>query len=625
MGRSDSHRRVSIADETRRSDRLLLSFSENDNKPEFKKSSIELKFRENIFGDYKIPFDGARDLDEGPNGKIRYVLDCSSKRKIDFDRNARSSIDCAPLFELQILSQSVSSQFDQLALKFTSSMPNKHLDDEYHLVLYALDHGERAKRWTNSMNIKVKIERNWEKPEFVRLEYEFVIKIESFLRQGRVLGRVHARLNHRREKIVYKLINRTNFIDIGSSSGEIFISDETFLKENPVFPQIELFVKASYANRQRQWSEDLTSVSKVKILFRSLHHLKNISLDFQLQSTSIQQVNASNIFFIDETISSNETLFHLSVQSIHYPFDKLLLSLENTRSVFSLIPSSPSSSSSSSSLFNHFVLKTRHLLASKSIYEVVIRVEHDLTDQVLSTLTLRLIAIDRRDALTSPSSTSSISSSPNLCLKNSTYFLYDFDQKNLLAQLKIMESNFDVSTFSSYSIPTNQSELIVDRCRMFVEQIELFTFDRTSRFQLCSVDRICFNISSIDQQPSTLFAIRNRMDSISRSLLSIRPVETAILALSLVFFTAAITLICIICRLKGFHLCLRVKNYLFYGKKYGLSNAQRLSSSKMAVSFLVVALFACERLSSLFFVLATSSFDCRSRISIAFVPANQIQ
>ncbi|UJR23815.1 hypothetical protein I4U23_026791 [Adineta vaga] len=39
-----------------------------------------------------------------------------------------------------------------------------------------------------------------------------------------------------------------------------------------------------------------------------------------------------------------------------------------------------------------------------------------------------------------------------------------------------------------------------------------------------------------------------------------------------------LTLSLIICRLK---FCLRMKNYLFYGKKYGLSQAQRLSTAKM--------------------------------------------
>jgi hypothetical protein len=63
----------------------------------------------------------------------------------------------------------------------------------------------------------------------------------------------------------------------------------------------------------------------------------------------------------------------------------------------------------------------------------------------------------------------------------------------------------------------------------------------------------------------------------------LRPIEITILALSIVFILATITLIFIICRLKGIHLCLKIKNYLFYGKKYGLSNAQRLSSDKMTV------------------------------------------
>jgi hypothetical protein len=75
-----------------------------------------------------------------------------------------------------------------------------------------------------------------------------------------------------------------------------------------------------------------------------------------------------------------------------------------------------------------------------------------------------------------------------------------------------------------------------------------------------------------------------------KSFLPIRPIEIAIFCLCLVFILATITLIFIICRLRGFQLCLTIKNYLFYGKKYGLSNAQRLSSTKINVSLIILSL-----------------------------------
>jgi hypothetical protein len=93
----------------------------------------------------------------------------------------------------------------------------------------------------------------------------------------------------------------------------------------------------------------------------------------------------------------------------------------------------------------------------------------------------------------------------------------------------------------------------------------------------------------------------------------LRPIEITILALSIVFILATITLIFIICRLKGIHLCLKIKNYLFYGKKYGLSNAQRLSADKMTVKQFFRIIFQ-----YLFIFLAKNSFNCCSRISITF-------
>jgi hypothetical protein len=104
-----------------------------------------------------------------------------------------------------------------------------------------------------------------------------------------------------------------------------------------------------------------------------------------------------------------------------------------------------------------------------------------------------------------------------------------------------------------------------------------------SNYQLCSLSNECYNISLMHHQSHQMFLLKR--------LLRIRPIEITILSVSFVFILATITLILIICRLKGFHLCLSIKNYLFYGKKYGLNQAQRLSSNKITVCLFIFFLF----------------------------------
>ncbi|CAF1094449.1 unnamed protein product [Rotaria sp. Silwood1] len=550
---------------------------ENDNKPEFKNSSIELKFHENIFGGYKILFEGAKDLDEGLNGKIRYILDCSIKKEkllIKENKN-KSLINCYPLFEFEILSQSsLLNQYDQLALKFISPLlSNEYIENEYNLILYAIDYGLYDKELFNSMNINIKIEKILKKPKFLLSEYEFIIKINSSIKNGTILGYVNAKSNDKKNKILYKLINKTNFIEINSLTGQLYLSNENFININNFNNYIELLIESFYLN-----NENIKSFTKVKLFFRSFNYINNISYHFNIKSLFIQQLNNSNTFFIYKNISINEILFQLNILSYYYPYDKYILSLENYYSTFSLL-------SSSSSSINNFILKTSNYLMSNLIYLLNIRIKHELTQQwLLTNITIQFIVIDQltttSNLIQSSLSSSSSSSLLNICLQNSTYFLYDIYNKNQIGQLKVIQTNLHISFFSNFIILLNQNEIIINECRMLINEFDLNYINKT-QYELCSYNYYCFNITIINQQFS-LFSTKSKTKNfIFKSILSPRPIEITIFAFSLVFILATITLILIICRLKGFRLCLTIKNYLFYGKKYGLNNAQRLSSTKM--------------------------------------------
>jgi hypothetical protein len=142
-------------------------------------NEIELKFRENVLNGYKIPFEGAKDIDEGANGEIDYQLDCSNetpRRRIVH----QSSNHCLPLFQLFILSSSP-NKYDQLALKFVPSS-YENVQNEYKLKVTAIDKNAHGKELQSSMNLIIKIERKEEKTlKFSLSEYEFIILLNSSL------------------------------------------------------------------------------------------------------------------------------------------------------------------------------------------------------------------------------------------------------------------------------------------------------------------------------------------------------------------------------------------------------------------------------------------------------------
>ncbi|CAF3565800.1 unnamed protein product [Rotaria socialis] len=560
---------------------------ENDNKPEFKNSSIELKFHENIFGGYKILFEGAKDLDEGLNGKIRYILDCSSnnsKRKsknLMLKENKNDSlINCFPLFEFEIISQSLINQYDQLALKFIPPKSNEIIEHEYNLILYAIDYGLDHNALFNFMNINIKIEKILRKPKFLLNEYEFIIKVNSSLmKKGTILGNVNAESNDKRKRILYRITNKTiSSIEINSLTGQLFISNDDIIND-----EIHLLIEASYLLNE---NEDFKSFAKVKIFIRSINYLNNISFHIRIQSLFIQQLSDPATFSIKKNTSINENLFQLTISSSYYPSDKYILLLDNYYSTFSII--------SSSQLTNNFILKLSNYLISNSIYLLNFRVKHQLTKEILSTnFTVQLIVSDQLATIpTTSASSSSLSltltsnltskaSLSSICNENITYFLFDFYNKNPIGKLKVIQTNINISYFSNFFLLINQNEFVINQCRMLIDRFDDFNFNET-QYELCSIDFVCYNISSMNEQNSFLFIENNAKKRFGgSSILFLRPIEITILTLSIVFILATISLILIICRLKGFHLCLTIKNYLFYGKKYGLNNAQRLSTTKM--------------------------------------------
>ena len=463
------------------------------------------------------------------------------------------------LFDLIILSQSsLLNQYDQLALKYNPLNENENENDEreeYELILYGIDNG--LNNLINSMKIKIKIDKILKKPLFLLNEYNFIIK-DNLLNQNEtsVIGIINAKSNQKKEKIIYKILNKTiNYIKINSLTGElIYLNENRNLTLN--LNEIELLIEGCYLNNNL-----LKSFVKVNLIFRLLNNLNNISFNYQIQSNLFIKQNQNNLneFFIKKTFPKNEILFKLSIQSNLYPFDQYLLFLDNSHSLFSLLPSSSS--------LNHYLLKSNSNLLSESVYYLIIKIKHQLTNQWLNNLTIQLTVIDDDDDQT------------NLCFENQTFYLYDFNQRHFIGNLKVIQTNLNISSFSHFIIKSNENEIVINECEMLIEFNSYYL--NQSQYHLCSTNHICYNITNQFYS----FTMKT-----FKSFFPIRPIEITIFCLCLVFILATISLILIICRLRGFHLCLTIKNYLFYGKKYGLSNAQRLSSTKINVSLNILSL-----------------------------------
>jgi len=408
------------------------------------------------------------------------------------------------------------------------------------LILYGFNLNKRE--LINSMIIKISIEKFLKKPKFILSEYKFIIKENFFLKKDKFIGQIKAISNDLTKEIRYKILNETkNLIEINSLTGELFILNENLIEN---LNEINLLIQSFYLI-----NKNLNSFINVKIFIRLKNKLDQILINYQLKSLFIKQLNNSNEFLIKKkNLSSNQILFNLSILSFYYPSDEFLLSILNLNSIFSLIPSS---------LKNNYLLKLDNHSELNSVYFLTIQIKHQLTNQYLSNLTIKFILQE-----------SSSSSSSILCLQNSTFHFYDFNKTNLIGKLKVLQTNSNISSFSNFLLSKN--EILINECQMLIDELNSNLTE--SQYQLCSLSNQCFNISSLYIKS---FSLKN--------FLTIRPIEIAIFIFSFIFILATITLILIIYRFNAFRLCLSIKNYLFYGKKYGLNNTQRISSKKSTV------------------------------------------
>ncbi|CAF3347849.1 unnamed protein product [Rotaria socialis] len=578
---------------------------ENDNKPEFAKTEIELRFVESVSNGYKIYFEGARDFDEGKNSEIRYILDCSNslndEKNLIFLHFNETSSSCSSLFELIMISKSslsFSNNFDRLALKF-NPLSMKNIENEYKLKIYAIDNNPYGNELINSMNLIVKIEEKGRK--FLLSEYEFVVLLNNSINKTEyIIGKIHAISNNPEEIIYYKILsnNKTaNEIKINSLTGQLIFLNEN--KTKIIDDEIEIFVEAFLLLREKKLKK-LKTQTKVKLFFRYLNLLNNISLKsdpvlLNNENNIYPLNNDSNTFFLNKNIQRNQNLLKLSLSSFSYPNDKFIISLENYFNTFFLVPSSSSS-------INSYFLKLNQQLISDYIYLLNIQVKHKLSQHYLPNLNVRLIVFDQLTTtiVTNHNQTfvennnhtealrlavdlnEILNESLEFCLENKSYIIYDMKTYNEVAFLKVVKSNLFISDFDNLTFiltnffNINQSEIIINGCRMLINQLN-DVFNKSFEYQLCSLNdhEGCFNLTFIDQINPISFHSGNHVKKFS---LPIKPIEKVMVCISIIFLIVTLILILLICRLNDFDLRSKLKTSFFYGKEYGNKKSKHLSS-----------------------------------------------
>jgi len=457
------------------------------------------------------------------------------------------------------------------------------------------------------MNLNIQIEQKDKLPKFSLSKYEFVVLLNSS-KYSNLIGRVYATPNNPFDRIYYKLLttnknsNLTNFININSLTGQLNFFNENYFFKNKFNDEIQFDVQASTLLSKDNSSKLLISKTNVKIYFRYFNYLNNISFEFKINSfkkNQISKLNNSNSFLIDKNIQINQELFQIFINSFYYPFDKYILSLDNFLNTFSL--------SSSSSLVNSYILKTRQNLTSTSIYMLNIGVKHKLSQQWLPNLRIELIVIDQ-STTTTPSRiitkkkmittmttvmTSThirlMNESSEFCIENKTYIVYEINkkknnkQRNEIGLLKVIKSNSNLNNNNNNNenlfISVNESEIIVNGCRMFINKLNNKFLNKSFEYELCSSYQ-CYNLTTIKYENE---------NKVKTLFLSIKSIELIMLIFSIIFILITILLILLICRIKEINICLKFKKKnLFYSNNFHLNNVQQhlsSSTSKIKVCF----------------------------------------
>ena len=409
--------------------------SENDHRPEFEKEEVQLRVGEDVVDGYQVIVGGAKDLDEGENGEVRYLLDCSSGREREgkkLMKKVQTMSNCLGMFELMFLSEMRSETmigFDQLAIKITSQLSKRRVkeEDEFQLIVLAMDQNAQGKQLSSEMKIRIEIE---EKEKFIVVKKYFLIdRLDRHERRD--LGDLIEQRKKKTldEEITYQLLNQTTDLHIDRVTGRVKIEHEEkwrFDSNEKRRTYLIQVISTTAATTNKPWKKK-RSLVQLQLFPRRLDQLNEIWLRPSSSSSSSSSSSwVKNLSSI--VINLNEIQFVSSIDFViendFYPDDEFVIENLNDKDLFRVEEKHRRETTKTTTTKKRKVFSLQFLrfsaLKTNEIYRLNLRIEHPATQQLLNN---RIIDIQLRSSPFTPSS-SSFTTSNEMIIHLHLHFLF---------------------------------------------------------------------------------------------------------------------------------------------------------------------------------------------------------
>lgn len=213
------------------SEGVVSSPSENDD--------VRLRVDEDVAGGFQLLVGGAKDLDEGDNGRVRYFLYCSStgeKKTMKMEmskltKKVETASNCFAKFDLMFLSEMRSETligFDQLSIKIlSSSWKSRHEDekDEIELRLFGVDQNREGKELWNEMKIHIEMEEKTKVKKVVK-KY-LLVDLNRRAERRNLSDLIEEKTTTTTDEVTFQLVNRTKDVVVDRRTGRVNIERQT--------------------------------------------------------------------------------------------------------------------------------------------------------------------------------------------------------------------------------------------------------------------------------------------------------------------------------------------------------------------------------------------------------------
>jgi hypothetical protein len=581
----------------------MMNCSENDNRPEFEETKMMMKIEEEKLhvNGYKIVFGGAKDIDEKGDETIRYVLDCSMMKMKMKTKTKTNDWKCDNEFELIVLSKaskvtrSFDQIYDQLAIEFHLTRFDWLREvDEIHLKILALEMNSTSIEMSNAMEIVIELVRETKEMSLQILLTEETMKTKKWkidLNELKFVEHSPSVNVHPMARRRFRLLNLTRDVVLNNDTNELIWLKRTGWSDGEKIYFFELTDRL-LVDRER-------ILLKLTLIFGHETRLDEMSMKFYSIDSSGKRTSSSIVF--NETCSllnMDLSSFQSIEGELMSPNDSFSIRLINGQDRFHLQMLTR----------QHFRLLFHFDEKENRTFLLIFAIEDRWTLRQMSSYSLQLNIFSTSSIDSTWSSKRNETNSTLIfipltnqshCQKDQMWFLKDENDTYLTSLISRDDRDWltNDSTLFIDLQETSSHQYWIEHC-LFDFPSVVFRHWRLSRhLSLCStLSDFCYRLTFHSRLSSWMSIIRSFREIFS----SIRSIEFLIFIsfLSFLFFSI---LFLLLYRCTSFSFCLHWKNFLFYGKKYRLSQMQRLSTGPTNVRRLSLSL-SCISISISFFV-----------------------